>query len=206
MKATQKLDDSELLHLAIRASKENRHEDAIGLLKQALEIAPGNAKAHYMLGAEHAEIGMYDRAADEMAKATELDPSLVTAHFQLGLLHITSARVDHAQKAWEPLDELGAEHPLYLFKTGLLHLAHDEFDECVQMLEKGISLNNANEALNNDMRRILSDASARSTKGTSSDKATEAGAKPKAQYPKHVLLSAYRRNKDDKDKDTEDKD
>ena len=199
MKATQKLDDSELLHLAIRASQENRHEDAIGLLKQALDVAPNNAKVHYMLGAEHAEIGLYDRAADEMAKATELDPSLVTASFQLGLLHITSGRVTHAEKAWEPLDKLGADHPLFLFKAGLLHLARDEFDECVTMLEKGISLNTANEALNNDMRRILGDVNARRKNGAESEPVAETSGKQKSKYPKHVLLSAYRENKEDKD-------
>ena len=105
MTTTSQLDDSELLHLAIRASQNNRHDDAIGFLKQALELAPGNAKVHYMLGAEHAEIGLYDRAADEIAKAVELDPGLVTAQFQLGLLHMTSGRITEAENVWKPLEK-----------------------------------------------------------------------------------------------------
>src|SRR5688500_15693826 len=104
MKSASKLDDQELLHLAIRASNEGRHDAAIDHLKQALELAPDNAKVHYMLGAEHAEIGMYDRATEEMTKAVVLDPTLVTAQFQLGLLHITSGRIPKAEESWKPLD------------------------------------------------------------------------------------------------------
>ncbi|HEX9810946.1 MAG TPA: tetratricopeptide repeat protein, partial [Burkholderiales bacterium] len=130
--STPNLDDEELLHLALNASSENRHEEAISYLKQALNLAPANAKAHYMLGAEHAQIGLYDRATEEMAAAVKLDPDLVTAHFQLGLLHITSGRAKEAEDAWKPLDRLDREHPLHLFKTGLLHLARDEFAECGQ--------------------------------------------------------------------------
>lgn len=195
-----KLDDEELLHLAMRASNENRHEEAISHLKQALELAPNNAKVHYMLGAEHAEIGLYDRAAEEMAAAVKLDPSLVTAQFQLGLLHITSGRVPEAELAWKPLDALGPGNFLYLFKKGMLHLARDEFEDCMQALEKGISLNRMNEALNNDMRRVLGEVrnviSARKPDAT--PPADEKASKPAS----HVLLSAYRQNRgDEKDKD-----
>jgi len=201
MATTAKLDADELLHLSMRASKENRHEDAIGYLKQALELAPKNGKIHYMLGAEHAEIGLYERAAEEMAKAVALDPNLVTAHFQLGLLHITSARVAEAEAAWKPLDKLGPNNPLFLFKSGLLHLARDEFDECAAALEKGIGLNRANEPLNNDMRRVLNDV--RSKLGTPAPKGEDKiDAKTPAsgkKVPKHVAISAYRENKEDKD-------
>ncbi|HKQ29744.1 MAG TPA: tetratricopeptide repeat protein, partial [Burkholderiales bacterium] len=150
-----RLDDQELLHLALRASNENRHEDAIKYLKDAIELAPKNAKAHYMLGAEHAEIGLYDRAAEEMAHAVKLDPSLVTASFQLGLLHITSGRVAEAEEAWKVLDKLGDGNSLYLFKKGMLHLTRDEFDAATEALKKGISLNTMNEALNRDMLGML---------------------------------------------------
>jgi tetratricopeptide (TPR) repeat protein len=182
------LDSEELLHLAIRASQANRHEEAIGYLKRATEIDPKNGRAYYMLGAEHAEIGMYDRAVEEMAKAVAIQPELSTAHFQLGLLHITSARIAEAEQAWKPLDKLKSDDPLRLFKDGLLHLARDEFDQCVTLIEKGIPLNRSNEALNNDMRRVIQEVKSRSS-ATPPTGGTEAKAKTGAS---HVLLSAYR--------------
>ena len=192
---TPRLDVDELLHLAIHASQQNQHEDTINYLKQALEVAPDNGKVHYLLGAEHAEIGLYDRAVTDMEKAVKFDPSLVTAHFQLGLLHITSGRVDQAAKAWKPLDALGDNNPLYLFKTGMLHLVRDEFDECIDKLSKGITLNTMNEALNKDMRRIIDEVKGREKQPPGLGAKTD---KPK-KSTSHVLLSAYRNNKEEKE-------
>ncbi len=204
MTTKNQLDEEELLHLAIRASNENRHEDAINHLKKAIEASPNNAKALYMLGAEHAEIGMYDRAVEEMAKAVKLDPSLITASFQLGLLHITSGRVAEAKTAWQPLDKLGDNNPLHLFKKGMLDLAEDKFDDARKALEKGISLNTINDALNVDMRRILEKIAAvqqqnKTTVATKNPPKSDAGSKPST----HVLLSTYRQNRDDGEKEKE---
>jgi len=189
----ERLDADELLHLAIRASESDKHEESISYLKRAVDIAPKNGKVHYLLGAEHAQIGLYDRAADEMRRAVELDPSLYTAHFQLGLLCVTSGQPDQAKDAWQALDKLGSKDPLYCFKTGLLHLVNDEFTEAVENLKAGLAINTANEALNRDMRRVLADIE----KLITSSK-LPAGQQPSPkQADQHVLLSAYRQNRND---------
>lgn len=195
---SSELDAEELLHLAMSASAEGRHEDAISSLKRALALSPREGRIHYMLGAEHAQIGLYERAAEEMAQALQFDPRLDTARFQLGLLHVTSGRVDQAAEVWKPLDKLGAEHPLHLFKTGLLHLAHGEFQESARLLARGIARNNANPALNNDMWRMLRDVQTHLEAPAVKTPATSP-ASPGS--PKHVLLSAYRQNHDEKDKE-----
>lgn len=187
------LDSQELLHLALDAIRRDKHDDAITLLKRALAATPGDARLHYLLGAEHAQIGLYVRAAEEMQSAVDLDPSLETAHFQLGLLHMTSGQVDRAAAAWKPLDKLGSNHPLYLFKTGLLHLSKNEFGDCERNLRDGIAANKANPTLNTDIQRILKEIEGRARAKTSTDGAS----RPAATTPKHVLLSAYKRNRPD---------
>lgn len=152
---TTNLDAEELLHLALAASNRNEADRAIALLKQAIDVEPGHAKAHYMLGAEHAQIGMFDRAAEEMQRALDLDPELDAARFQLGLLQITSQQVDAARATWQPLDRLGIDHYFVLFKTGLEHLARDEFDACLECLRRGIASNQENPPLNVDMQRLI---------------------------------------------------
>jgi Flp pilus assembly protein TadD len=196
----QYLDADELLHLALDASRQGKNEDAITLLKRALALAPKDARLHYLLGAEHAQIGLYDRAVEEMRDAVKLNPALETAHFQLGLLHITCARVQAAAEAWKPLDKLGPEHPLFLFKTGLLHLAQDEFGECEQYLRRGIAANKTNTTLNADMERVLKEVEGRTPPPANAATPDGAPQTSKPTTPKHVLLSAYRRNRlDDKD-------
>jgi tetratricopeptide (TPR) repeat protein len=191
------LDAEELLHLALRASAQNHHEEAISCLKRAIEKKPESAKLHYMLGAEHAEIGLYERAVEEISNAVKLDPKLDTAHFQLGLLHITSGRVQQAIDAWKSLDQLGSSNFLYLFKKGLIHLTNNEFDECVNALEKGILQNNTNAALNRDMKRIIDEVKSReliASKQTTDD----AAQKGKNSQVNNVLLAAYQNNKEEK--------
>jgi len=196
----ERLDADELLQLCLRAAAENRHEDAIAYLKRALAVKPRDGRLHYMLAAEHAQIGLYDRAAEEMAKAVELDPSLVTAHFQLGLLHLTSGRVPQAESAWRPLDKLGLDHFLHLFKTGMLHLVRDEFKECESCLERGIKANNFNEALNVDMRRVLHEVQERMGKQQPTAAAgAEPMIRPSIRPSGRAVLSAYRQNRGDED-------
>ena len=170
----------------------DNHEHAIDYLKRILEISDDNGKAYYLLGAIHAEIGMYDRATEEMTRAVELEPDLPTAHFQLGLLHITSGRIDQAEQAWRPLDKLGESDPLFLFKRGMLHLVTDKFDACIDDLNKGIILNNLNEALNNDMRNII--AKAEQARDMSSSPSETAEEHPRGDNGHHILLSAYQRD------------
>jgi len=192
------LDADELLHFAIRASQNNESEKAILYLKHALQQEPENAKLHYFLGAQHAEIGMYDRAVEEMATAVKLDPNLETAHFQLGLLYATSARIEEANNAWEPLDKLGNEHPLYLFKTGLIQLAKDEFSEATENLSNGIKLNKLNPDLNNDMQRILDSITQINSEQITAEKNSESDMpKDDKKSGNHIFLSAYENDAND---------
>jgi len=192
---TPLLDTDELFHLAIAASKANKHKEAIEYLKQAQAQDPANAKVVYMLGAMHAQIGLYDRAASEMAKALEIDPTNDAARFQLGLLHATSGRPAEAEETWAALDALSKDHFLYLFKTGLVHLMKDQFEKCVDYLKQGIKANTFNDPLNRDMEKTLhrvEQAMATNTGSTVVDistKTTKAGATTR-------VLSAYTSDED----------
>ena len=158
------------------------------LLKQAIEVEPKLAKAHYLLGAEHAQIGLFDRAMVEMQQAVSLDPELDAARFQLGLLQLTSRQVEAAKATWQALERLGPNHYFVLFKTGLEHLARDEFAECVRCLRQGIAINDANAPLNGDMERLAKQAETMAGKdGPPDSGATEPSGSG------HLLANAYNR-------------
>ena len=186
---SSELDGDELLHLALKASEEQKTDEAIKFLKNLLEKKPNNGKAWYFLGALHAEIGLYDRAIIEMEKAVKLDADLYAAHFQLGLLYITSGRVEESINAWKPLDILGPESPLNLFRSGLINLANDNFDQCIVDLTKGIALNTSNKPMNKDMQGIIELAkSALEKKATESSQVDRDDKKNKNH---HIFLTAY---------------
>ena len=180
----RKLDDQELLHLAIEASEKQRHGDAIEYLKQAIEKSASNFNAHYLLAAEHAQIGMTDRAIEEFRTALKLQPNLPAARFQLGLLFLCNGRVQEALDAWKPLEKAGAADPYAVFAGGLTKLARDEFEACVRDLKRGMELINANAALNIDMKRVLEQVEAHIAGGNPPSGGEQA-------QPGQILLSAY---------------
>jgi Flp pilus assembly protein TadD len=149
------LDAQELKFLAMQASRDGSPEQALMYLKHALQAAPEDGELLYLLAAEHAQIGMYDRAAEEMTRALALRPDMHTARLQLGLLHLGAARVDAATDTLRPLTTLDADDPFHHFALGLEHLMHDRFSACRRALEQGIALNHANAPLNGDMRKII---------------------------------------------------
>jgi tetratricopeptide (TPR) repeat protein len=181
-----RLDDEELLHLAIEASRKQRHGDAIEYLKDAAVKFPGNAKVRFLLGAEHAQIGLLDRAQDDMSAALELDPALVPARFQLGLLFLVRARIAEASETWKPLDALPESDPYLHFKRGLEYLVQDEFARCEEAISKGLQLNTTNAPLNQDMQRIIDEVKARTQPPADGAPAAE------PEQSAHVLLSAYK--------------
>jgi len=192
--STGQLDAQELLYLALQAMEQDRDEEAISCLKRGLALEPKNGILHHLLGAMYAQLGMIDRAIEEMTLAITYEPGLNMARFQLGLLHFTSTDIAAAEKVWEPLLELPAEHPLYLFRSGLLHLARDEFADCIAQLRLGVERNTEHPSLNHDMI-MLADVAGEAM----AEKNTAAEDTPaQTNSSQHVLLSGYHGLRSDK--------
>lgn len=188
------LDQTELLQLSTEASANGESGQAIAYLKEAVSRQDASATVHYLLGAEYAQIKLYDRAVGEMESALALDPTLSIARLQLGLLWLTSGAGDRAAQVFGALDELPDSDPLRHFGAGLCALIKDQFDDTVRLLEAGIALNSTNPALNGDMRKII-DAIAR-VRETAQPAGTGAAIEPAGAVEEthHVLLSAYTGN------------
>jgi len=183
MSPTAPITSEDLLREAMAASQSGDSETAIGLLEQLHTRGP-DARAAYLLGAEHAQRGAYDAAEAYLREAARLDPALGTAHLQLGLLLLTQGRVDDAVAAWRGLDPLPETDPLQRFRVGLQHLARDEFPACLAALGDGMAANTANPALNGDMQRIV--------ERVQELLAAVAPAAADATPADHLFLSAYR--------------
>lgn len=149
------LDQAELLKLALSASAGDDAGSSIVYLKEAVARPDASAHAHYLLGAEYAQIKMYDRAADEMEAALALDPAMSIVRLQLGLLCLTSGNPVRAAEVLEGLDDLPASDALNRFGCGLQHLIRDELADCVRCLREGIALNVSNAPLNGDMQMLI---------------------------------------------------
>ncbi|MTV41468.1 tetratricopeptide repeat protein [Duganella radicis] len=181
------LDQPELQQLAINASTAGDSASAIAYLKEAVSRADATAIAHYLLGAEYAQIQMYPRAIGEMEAAIALDPALSIARLQLGLLWLGANDNARAADVLQPLTELADTQALHHFGAGLLHLIREEKAEAVCSLNAGVALNTAIPPLNLDMQKIVQqleqDLPAANDAPQAAPAATDDG--------QHILLSAY---------------
>lgn len=181
------LDAEELKFLAIQASRNKQSHQALIYLKEALVRSPRQGDLYYLIGAEHAQLGMYERAADEMEHALALSPQLHMARLQLALLHLSLGRSEAAMRVLQPLEQLGAEHALYQFGQGLQHLLHERFTPCRHALEKGMALNTDNPSLNADIGKLLNALPAEPVRSDLPPGEAPAG---------NVWLAAYRQDKE----------
>lgn len=184
----EKLDAQELFHLGIKASETGDHDKAIVFLKESID-KQADPKVQYILAAEYAEIGMVDRAIENMEQAISIDETLFTARLQLGLLYSLKNDALAALNAWEPLKTLPSTDPLHLFATGLIDLLNNKSKEAYHMIEKGIAANKNNPSLNNNMNQILAHITTTSDSLQNIDSTTSTNA------AKRLFLNAYSNDK-----------
>jgi tetratricopeptide (TPR) repeat protein len=133
------LDQEELLQLAITSGRRNDASATLSYLKEAVSRPDAGAKAYFLLGAEYAEINLYERAIANMEIALALDPSLHIARFQLGLLVLSCGEGVKAEVILQPL--CTESSPLSDFAKGLIELMHDQFQLALDWFEQGMSQN-----------------------------------------------------------------
>lgn len=152
------LDASEYLHLAINASQNGDHHAALNYLNTALELEPKNAAVHYFRAAEHAELGLLERAHAEMIEALELDPGMDIARFQLGLLSLQLSKLDDARNAFNSLQNTSQDMSLREFSVAYLELLDERIPSAITRLTQGLT-DCQNPALKADMERVLASLS-----------------------------------------------
>jgi len=173
------LDASEYLHLAINASQNGDHHAALNYLNKALELEPKNAAARYFQAAEHAELGLMERAHAGMIDALELDPGMDIARFQLGLLSLQLSKMDAARSTFSSLRDISKDISLREFSSAYLELLDEQTQTAIGHLALGLS-NCTNAALKKDMEQVLASLSE-----------THSPISPDAAEPS-VFLGAYR--------------
>lgn len=154
MDGTPMLDAAEYLHLAIHASQDGNHHSALSYLKQALESEPNNPAVRYFLAAEHAELGLLERARAEMIEVLTLEPSMDIARFQLGLLHLQLQSETEARGTFVELVELSQDASLRLFAQAYIDLLDENRSAALDGFKAGL-VDCPNPALKADMSRVL---------------------------------------------------
>ncbi len=179
-----KLDDEELLRLSLDAINNGRDADALVMLKTILERDDNHIYAKYLLAAQHAQLGLYDRAEAGFRDVVVASPEFAVARFQLGQLLVMKGDAVQVRHTLAPLadnrDALGA------YARAMLAAANDDAVDAARELEAGLSLPQELPALAADMQRLLSQLRVGQGDATVSPTAGVAAAAP-------IFLTGYGR-------------
>jgi tetratricopeptide (TPR) repeat protein len=107
--------------------KQNRHEEAEGILRRTIEMAPSFAKPHEDLGILLFDLGRAEEAIPLLEQAAHLDPKSETALFNLGKARAKAGKGKEADEAFEAAFKLNPTRKL-LAEAASLH-AEGKFEE-----------------------------------------------------------------------------
>jgi Flp pilus assembly protein TadD len=155
-----KLDNDELLRVALDAINQDKHADAVSMLKTLLERDTKHVFGNYLLAAEHAQLGMMDRAEEGFKKTVDLAPDFPIARFQLGQLYLVKNDSNAAKAVLAPLSELPSGQALSAYAKGLVAAANEDVHEAIAQLQAGLGREQEIPALANDMQRVLNNLQA----------------------------------------------
>jgi tetratricopeptide (TPR) repeat protein len=149
------LDTEELLRLALDAMNTGRDADSVVLLKTLLEREPGHGYGQYLLAAQHAQLGMMDRAEAGFRAALQVMPELQLARFQLGQLLLVQERGEEAKAVFAPLVPASPGQALGAYARALTAVANEDVALTIRELQDGLDCPQDIPALADDMRRLL---------------------------------------------------
>ena len=153
----EQLDEDELLHAALGAMRAERDAHALELLTSLVERSPAHAQGQYLLAAQHAQMGVMDRAERGFRLAGELAPDFPLARLQLGQLLLVQGR---AEEALVELSAVGGEDPaVSVYAQGLCEFAKGHINQALAVLQRGLELPQAIPELASDIRRLISSLS-----------------------------------------------
>lgn len=147
--ATPSGDAQALYEQGLAAYKADRDEEAVEKLKQAVELAPDFAEAHYRLGVaynatrqrEEADKA-FEGAVKAYEKVTKREPKNSDAYYFLGLSYERLGKYDEAVKALkEAVKNSPEENDDKYFELANAHFKIAQYDEAVRALNKVLEIN-----------------------------------------------------------------
>lgn len=148
-----KLDNDELLRIALGAINSDHDAEALVMLKTLLERDPSHVFGTYLMAAQHAQLGMLDRAEAGFRAVMQVAPDFPMARFQLGQLLLVAGAGGEARQVLGPL--AAGDGAVGAFARALSASAQDDLTTALAELEAGLALPQDIPALELDMRNLL---------------------------------------------------
>jgi len=179
------LDAQELFALGLAATNGGNPREALIALKSLIEIEPAHAEAWFLAAANHAQIGMFDRAIEGFSKALEINPALDVARLELALVQIVVGRRDAAVASAQRLEAEARTSALRKFGAALAAALNDDFERGLPLMDEAIVEAGEATPLGQEMRKVLVRLQAEIAQKP------QAAEEKKPEENSHLFLSAY---------------
>ena len=167
----ERLDSDELLRFSLSAMNAANDAEATNLLKALVDREPGHAYGHYLLAAQHAQLGLMERAEAGFRTAATLAPAdFPMPRFQLGQLLVLKGAVDEARDTLAPLTQ--GSDALAAYASALSSVAIEDIPSAVLHLQQGLERPQPIPALEQDMARLLQQLLEREKQAETTDSGT----------------------------------
>ncbi len=133
-------DSESWIWLGIADARLGEYASAVASFKQALELNPTSADAHYYLGAALDSLGKTDEAQTRYQEATRLQPGFARAHLALGNLLLRTGFPDRAETAYRATLGIEPEHPDALANLGVALKQQSRMEAALDFFSRAIRL------------------------------------------------------------------
>lgn len=125
---------------AILRLGEKRFDDAISLLKQAVEIEPTFASGWMNIGSAQLMAGRPQLGVEPLQKGISLEPDSHQGYNQLGVVYEKLGKVDEAIASLKKAIEIKPDYALANFNLGATYLWQGKMNQAEAFLEKAAKL------------------------------------------------------------------
>jgi serine/threonine-protein kinase len=117
-----------------------RNDMASAELRQALQLNPRSAQAHWAIASYYAAVGRNEEAEKEYRTAVDLSPEDARAHSQLAVHLANMKRTDEARAQYEEVIRLAPDNPEPYNNLGSILLREGRFTEARRNFEKSLAI------------------------------------------------------------------
>ena len=123
-------------NLGLIYTRLERYEEAIKVLKEAIQFRPDDLNANWNLGFAYWSMGDMEKATAQMRKYTKLDPKNAEAHNIIGLTHYCNEFYEAALEEFQTAAKLDPEEHQYSYNEALSLARLDRYEEVERALER----------------------------------------------------------------------
>ena len=128
-------------NLAVAYCKQERFEQAIMLLRQAITLEPKDASYYSQLGSVYDQMGNYEQAISQHQKALRINPNFADAHYGLGLCYSKLGFVDDEILAYKSALAVKPDMLAALVNLGSAYFGQKKYDAAIEQYKKAVLIN-----------------------------------------------------------------